>query len=84
LLDRLAPTESLIDEAKKLAHQIAFWPPVAMQMSKRVMQRGMESDLEEQLRYETHGIVFGRRAPHDVEEAAASFREKRPPDFTGE
>ncbi len=84
LLDRLVPAESLLDEAKELARQIAFWPPVAMQMSKRVMQRGMESDLEEQLRYETHGIVFGRRAPHDVEEAAASFREKRPPDFTGE
>ena len=84
LLDRLVPAESLLDEAKELARQIAFWPPVAMQMSKRVMQRGMESDLEEQLRYETHGIVFGRRAPRDVEEAAASFREKRPPDFTGE
>ena len=84
LLDRLVPAESLLDEAKELARQIAFWPPVAMQMSKRVMQHGMESDLEEQLRYETHGIVFGRRAPHDVEEAAASFREKRPPDFTGE
>jgi|TARA_B100000809_G_scaffold5102_1_gene5200 2-(1,2-epoxy-1,2-dihydrophenyl)acetyl-CoA isomerase len=84
LLDRLVPAESLLDEAKELARQIAFWPPVAMQMSKRVMQRGMESDLEEQLKYETHGIVFGRRAPHDVEEAAASFREKRPPEFTGE
>ncbi len=84
LLDRLAPAESLMDEAKELARQIAFWPPVAMQMSKRVMQHGMESDLEEQLRYEIHGMVFSRRAPHDVEEAAASFREKRPPNFTGE
>ena len=84
LLDRLAPVESLLDEAKELARQIAFWPPVAMQMAKRVMQHGMESDLEEQLRYEIHGMVFARRAPHDVEEAAASFREKRPPDFTGE
>ena len=84
LLDRLVPAESLLDGAKELARQIAFWPPVAMQMSKRVMQRGMESDLEEQLKYEIHGMVFARRAPHDVEEAAASFREKRPPDFTGE
>ena len=53
-------------------------------MSKRVLQHGMESDLEEALRYETHGIAFARRALHDVEEAAASFREKRPPSFTGE
>lgn len=84
LLDRLVPAESLLNEAKELARQIAFWPPVAMQMSKRVLQHGMESDLEEALRYETHGMVFARRAPHDVEEAAASFREKRPPNFTGE
>jgi len=84
LLDRLVPADSLLDEAKELARQIAFWPPVAMQMSKRVLQHGMESDLEEALRYETHGIDFARRAPHDVEEAAASFREKRPPNFTGE
>ena len=83
LLDRLVPAENLLDGAKELARQIAFWPPVAMQMSKRVMQHGMESDLEEQLRYEIHGMVFSGRAPHDVEEAAASFREKRPPDFTG-
>jgi 2-(1,2-epoxy-1,2-dihydrophenyl)acetyl-CoA isomerase len=84
LLDRLVPAGSLLDEAKELARQIAFWPPVAMQMSKRVLQHGMESDLEEALRYETHGMVFARRAPHDVEEAAASFRERRPPEFTGE
>jgi len=84
LLDRLVPADSLLDEAKELARQIAFWPPVAMQMSKRVLQHGMEFVLEEALRYETHGIDFARRAPHDVEEAAASFREKRPPNFTGE
>ena len=83
LLDRLVQSESLLAEAKELARQIAFWPPVAMQMSKRVLQHGMESDLEEALKYETHGIAFARRAPHDVAEAAASFQEKRPPEFTG-
>ena len=84
LLDRLVPAEGLLDEAKELARQIAFWAPVAMQMSKRVLQHSMESNLEEQLRYEIHGMAFARRAPHDVEEAAASFRERRSPNFTGE
>ena len=50
----------------------------------RAMHRSLEVDLDEQLRYETHSIVFARRAPHDVEEASASFRERRPPNFTGE
>ena len=84
LLDRLTTSENLMGEAMELAKQIAMWPPVAMQMSKRAMQRSLDTALEDQLQYETHSIVFARRAPHDVAEAAASFRERRPPVFTGE
>ena len=84
LLDRLTIADRLLDEAKELARQIAFWPPLAMQMSKRVLQHSLESTLEEQLRYETHAIGYARRSSHDTAEAAASFRERRPPHFTGE
>ena len=84
LLDRMSTAENLLSDAKELARQIAFWPPVAMQMSKRALQRSLDATLEDQLQYETHSIVFARRAPHDVAEAAASFRERRPPVFTGE
>ena len=84
LLDRMSTAENLLADAKELARQIAFWPPVAMQMSKRALQRSLDADLEDQLQYETHSIVFARRAPNDVAEAAASFRERRPPVFTGE
>ncbi len=84
LLDRMSTAENLLADAKELARQIAFWPPVAMQMSKRALQRSLDATLEDQLQYETHSIVFARRAPHDVAEAAASFRERRPPIFTGE
>lgn len=84
LLDRLTTADKLLDEAKELARQIAFWPPVAMQMAKRVLQHSLESSLEDQLQYERHAMDFARRAPHDIEEAAASFRERRPPHFTGQ
>ena len=84
LLDRLTTAENLLADAKELARQIASWPPIAMQMSKRALQRSLDTTLEDQLQYETHSIVFARRAPHDVAEAAASFRERRPPVFTGE
>ncbi len=83
LLDRLTTADKLMEDAKALAKQIAFWPPVAMQMSKRVLQYSTESYLEEQLLHEQRGLLFSRRAPHDAEEAAASFRERRPPKFTG-
>ena len=84
LLDRLTTADRLLDDAVALADQVAFWPPLAVQMTKRVLQRSLESTLEDQLQYETHAIQFTRRAPGDVAEAAASFRERRPPRFTGE
>ncbi len=84
LLDRLTTADRLLEDAVELANQMAFWPPLAVQMSKRVLQHSLESTLEDQLQYETHAIQFTRRAPGDVAEAAASFRERRPPRFTGE
>lgn len=84
LLDRLVPDERLMEETMDLARQIAAWPPVAMQSAKRVLQHNMDVTLEEALRYETAGLGFARRAPHDVAEARASFIERRPPVFTGE
>jgi 2-(1,2-epoxy-1,2-dihydrophenyl)acetyl-CoA isomerase len=84
LLDRLVPADQLREKTLELASQIAGWPPVAMQSSKRVLQHNLDVGLEEALRYETAGLGYARRAPHDVAESAASFRERRPPVFTGE
>ena len=84
LLDRLVPADRLLDEALELANQIAFWPPVAMQSTRRVLQQSMESSLEEQLRNESFGLNFARRAPHDLQESRGSFLERRPPRFTGQ
>lgn len=83
LLDRLVPAEALLTEARTLAHTIAAWPPLAMRMSKRVLQSSMDQPLDRQLRYEHTALGFGRRATNDAREAAASFREKRKPQFTG-
>ncbi len=84
LLDRLASADRLLEEALELANQIASWPPVAMQSARRVLQQSMESTLEEQLRNESFGLNFARRAPHDLQESRDSFRERRPPRFTGQ
>lgn len=83
LLDRLVPGEALLGEARALAHTIAQWPPLAMRMSKRVLQSSMTQTFEEQIRYESTAISYGRRAVNDAREAAASFREKRRANFTG-
>lgn len=83
LLDRLAPSEKLMDEALALANQIAFWPPLAIQTSKRVLQESMENFFDAQLRTEASGLKISRTAPHDQKEQADAFRERRKPKFTG-
>jgi enoyl-CoA hydratase/carnithine racemase len=84
LLDRLVPADRLLEEAIALAQQIAAWPPVAMQATRRTLQQSMDSTLEEQLRHESFGLLFARRAPHDVQEARDAFLERRPSRFTGQ
>ena len=84
LLDRLFTHDQLMEEALKLAKEMAFWPPLALRSAKRVLQHNSEAHLEEALRYEVAGLVFARKAPKDVLESTLSFQEKRPPKFTGE
>jgi len=84
LLDRLVEHDKLMEESLALAKQIAFWPPMAIRSSKRVLQENMELDLEAALRNELAGLSYARNAPHDLEEQRLSWVEKRPPKFTGQ
>ncbi|RPI23545.1 MAG: enoyl-CoA hydratase/isomerase family protein, partial [Actinobacteria bacterium] len=49
LLDRLVPSENLMDEALKVADQIVSLPPMAMQAARRVLQQSMELAFDTQL-----------------------------------
>ncbi len=84
LLDRFVPdADALLPAALELANQIAKLPPLAMRSAKRVLQHNLDVGLEDALRYEMAGLSYARRARNDAQEAMASFREKRPPHFTG-
>jgi 2-(1,2-epoxy-1,2-dihydrophenyl)acetyl-CoA isomerase len=83
LLDRMVQDGDVVTAAVDLAAQIAGLPPLAIRSAKRVLQHNTDAVLAEALRYETAGLGFARRAPEDVREAGASFRERRPPNFTG-
>ena len=83
VLDRLVKHENLLEEAVGVAKKIAFWPPMAIRSSKRVLQANMEVELETALRNETVGLQYARNAPHDVAESGLSWRERRAPKFTG-
>ena len=83
LLDRLVEHDKLLDAALELAAQMTAWPPLALRMSKRVLQHNMECDLEAALRFELTSLSFGNRAVHDRKESVAAFRERRKPVYTG-
>jgi enoyl-CoA hydratase/carnithine racemase len=83
LLDRLVEDGEVVKAALDLAEKIAQLPPLAIRSAKRVLQHNTDAGLPEALRYETAGLAFARKAPADVAESAASFRERRPPNFTG-
>jgi 2-(1,2-epoxy-1,2-dihydrophenyl)acetyl-CoA isomerase len=83
LLNRIVPAESLVDEAVAYAELMTQWPPMALRMSKRVLQHNTDAELEAALRYETVGLGLARRAPNDVKESRAAFVEKRKGVYTG-
>ena len=83
LLDRLVDHDELLERAVEVASQMADWPPLALRVSKRVLQHNMECDLDTALRYELTSLSYGNRATNDRKESLAAFREKRKPTYTG-
>ena len=83
LLDRLVAHDALIEESVKLANEMTQWPPLALRVSKRVLQHNFEADIDDAMRYETVGLGLGRRATNDAREAMLAFAEKRKPKYTG-
>ena len=83
LLNRIVPAETLMEEAIAYADLMTQWPPMALRMSKRVLQHNIDAGLEAALRYESVGLGFARKSPDDVKESMAAFREKRKGVYTG-
>ena len=83
LLDRLVKHEVLLEEAVKVAEQMTQHPPVALRVSKRVLQRNQDADLLEALRHEASSLDRARKATNDGKESRLAFVEKRKGVFTG-
>jgi 2-(1,2-epoxy-1,2-dihydrophenyl)acetyl-CoA isomerase len=83
LVSRVVPAERLLEAAREIAEQIGQSSPVAAALTKRAMQRSLESSWSDSLEYEAYlqGIA-GRTADH--REGISAFLEKRSPRFTGD
>jgi len=82
LVGRVVSHNQLIIEAKKLAEQISSGPSVAIELTKRALQRSLNNDLKSQLDYETYAQNICRQT-EDHKEGILAFAEKRMPVFTG-
>ena len=82
LVNKVYPLENLMAEAKKLAKRIAGRAPVAVQLSKSAIQRGINLDMDSAQAYEAEvfGLTFSTA---DQTEGCTAFVEKRKPAFTG-
>jgi 2-(1,2-epoxy-1,2-dihydrophenyl)acetyl-CoA isomerase len=83
LLDRLVAADQLMTTAWSIAGDICRLPPSAVRLTKRAIQRGLETRFAEASDYEVYAIGLAHRASHDTEEARLAFQEKREPRFTG-
>lgn len=83
LVSRLsASPESLIEEVQAVAERIASKPATASAYVKEAARDGLELDLRAGLKLEKDLFVL-LMSTEDRKEAAAAFKEKRPPAFTG-
>jgi enoyl-CoA hydratase len=82
LVSKVVPEEAYLDEALRLAEEIAARAPLAVRLGKEAVNNAFESFL-------TDGLADERRAFYllfasdDQKEGMKAFLEKRPPDWKG-
>jgi enoyl-CoA hydratase len=82
LVARLVARETWLDEARRVARDIAAKGPVATRLAKEAVDRAYEGPLSLGLEYERRLLALAF-ASEDAKEGLTAFGEKRPPDFKG-
>jgi enoyl-CoA hydratase len=76
------PPELYLEEAKRLAAEVASKAPIASLLAKEAVLRAMDTPVEVGLDYERK-LFYLLFATEDKEEGMRSFLEKRRPQFKG-
>lgn len=82
LVNRVVPDDQLMEEALKLARQLAAGPTRAFGETKRLLHGSWTTPMETQLEMESQAIARMVESV-DGREGVSAFLEKRPPTFTG-
>ena len=82
LVARVVAKEAWLDEAKRVAHEIAAKSPVAVHLAKDAVDQAFESPLQAGIAFERRAFYLARAA-EDASEGLAAFVEKRKPKWKG-
>jgi enoyl-CoA hydratase len=82
LVNRVVPPESLMEEAKKIATEIASKPPISIRSAKEAILRAQDTTLEMGLEFERKAFYM-LFATEDGREGMKAFLEKRKPIYKG-
>lgn len=82
IVNRVVPVESFLDEALKLAAEIANRAPLAIELGKEAVNQAFETPLSEGLADERRAFTM-LFASKDQKEGMQAFIEKREPDWKG-
>lgn len=82
LVNKVVPVELYLEEAVKMAREVAQQSPLAIRLAKEAVLKAYDSPLSEGLEFERKNfyLLF---ATEDQKEGMAAFVEKRAPDFKG-
>ncbi len=82
LVNKVVPVEFYLEEAQRLAREIASRPPVAVRLAKEAVLKSFDTTIEMGLEFERKNfyLLF---ASDDMKEGMAAFIEKRKPEWTG-
>lgn len=83
LVNRVVPIEVFLDEAKRLAAEVASKSPIAVRLGKEAVNQAYESHLQQGLAFERKSfyMLFGTE---DQKEGMRAFVEKRPAAWKGQ
>ena len=82
LVNKVVPIELYLEEAMKLAKQVAEMSPIAARLAKEAVNRSFETHLDEGLHFERKNFYLAFSS-EDQKEGMQAFVEKRKPKFTG-
>jgi len=78
IVNKVVGPDQVLEEALRVANQIAACPPLSIQVIRRMMHRGMDDD------YRWEDLLSpGLLLMEDVKEGRQAFKERRKPKFAG-